>query len=234
LSIFRGWSYVNGDDRSYPIPDSTWYYADASPTNDVGEATALEVTKMNNLAMRETNPTDLDGALSYLDTFQDAIPLEELHTTVQPLQLDLSNLTRYLHFGKKSYLRNLIHEGPCYQALLLCWRSGQRSPIHDHAGSACALKVVQGKALETVFKRGPNGMIYACSSDIKGEGETVASFDADIHQISNLEPDGCDLVTLHIYSPPLLVMGKYSLTESIVTPWHETNYIPLCNDGAGI
>ena len=39
------------------------------------------------------------------------------------------------------------------------------------------------------------------------EGFICATQDQDIHQISNLQPGNADLVTLHIYSPPLLVMG---------------------------
>lgn len=35
----------------------------------------------------------------------------------------------------------------------------------------------------------------------------------DIHQVSNLQPNDAELVTLHVYSPPLFVMGTYSLTD---------------------
>ena len=35
--------------------------------------------------------------------------------------------------------------------------------------------------------------------------------------ISHMHTDHClDLVTLHVYSPPLLVMGQYSLTDPMV------------------
>ncbi len=36
-----------------------------------------------------------------------------------------------------------------------------------------------------------------------------------MHQISNLQAGAADLVTLHIYSPPLVRMGTYSLTDAI-------------------
>ena len=44
-------------------------------------------------------------------------------------------------------------------------------------------------------------------------GSVLASEDIDIHQVSNLQDGGAELVTLHVYSPPLLVMGTYSLTD---------------------
>jgi cysteine dioxygenase len=41
----------------------------------------------------------------------------------------------------------------------------------------------------------------------------LVSLDADMHQVSNLQPGDADLVTLHVYSPPLRQMGTYSLTS---------------------
>ena len=46
----------------------------------------------------------------------------------------------------------------------------------------------------------------------------------DIHQISNLQPGNADLVTLHLYSPPLLVMGQYSLTDPAVREFKDEVY----------
>ena len=43
----------------------------------------------------------------------------------------------------------------------------------------------------------------------------VGSEDEDLHQISNLQADAAELVTLHVYSPPLIMMGTYSLTDHL-------------------
>jgi cysteine dioxygenase len=107
-----------------------------------------------------------------------------------------------------------MNAGPAYHALIICWRGGQRSPIHDHVGSNCAVKVLRGVATETIFERGPNGMIYATGSRILNAGEVCASADSDIHQVSNLEANENDLITLHLYSPPLISMNVYSLIGS--------------------
>jgi hypothetical protein len=56
--------------------------------------------------------------------------------------------------------------------------------------------------------------------------------DQDIHQISNLQPDNVDLITLHIYSPPLLVMGQYSLLDPAVREFKDEVYV--FTEGAGI
>ena len=134
---------------------------------------------------------------------------------------------------RERYLRNLIYAGPAYQALVLCWRSGQRSPIHDHTGSSCGVKVISGVATETTFAVAPNDMVYALSSRHLPAGSTCASQDADVHQMSNLQPAGADLITLHIYSPALVYMNMYSIVAASV----ERFFDPINNEfvsGAGI
>jgi cysteine dioxygenase len=64
-------------------------------------------------------------------------------------------------------------------------------------------------------------MIYATESRQLSAGDSCASQDADVHQISNLQPEGTDLVTLHIYSPPLFRMNMYSLVEAKVVQFFD-------------
>jgi cysteine dioxygenase len=154
--------------------------------------------------------------LAHLDRHKDFVPLSELTHRLNDLSITLDDVRDYLHFGRDTYQRNLMHAGPGYHALILCWRSGQRSPIHDHRGSSCGVRILQGVATETIFRRAANGQVYAASSRELSAGEVCGSYDDDTHQMSNLQPAGFDLVTLHIYSPPLLKMGMYSLTDAAV------------------
>ncbi|MCM3875158.1 MAG: cysteine dioxygenase family protein [Thermoanaerobaculia bacterium] len=178
--------------------------------------------------------SSLDLLLEELDARRERIPLHELKRALGGLTITLEDVKQFVVFGDVTYRRNLVHTGPAYQALVLCWRNGQRSPIHDHQGSTCGVRVLQGTALETVFSRARNRMIYAERSRSIGPGTICATEDADIHQVSNLAEDGGDLVTLHVYSPPLLKMGTYSLFGTEVTAFQEPVYdIPLV-DGGGI
>lgn len=175
----------------------------------------------------------LGGAFADLDRYTGRIPLAALHRWLCETELDLADLERFARFHPERYQRNLAHSGPAYQALVLCWRNGQRSPIHDHSGSSCAVKVMLGAATETVFEHAPNGMVYPTTSRRLEAGFTCASQDADIHQISNLQGDDANLVTLHVYSPPLMTMNMYSLTDGAVQ-----NFFDPVNEefvgGAGI
>ena len=163
--------------------------------------------------MTETLPDVLRRLFEALDGHRDRIPLEDLADHLAATPLCFEDVEPHAYFGERTYRRNLLHAGPAYQALVLCWRNGQRSPIHDHRGSSCGVRVLRGVATETQFTLSPNGLILATHSRELAEGSVCASQDADIHQMSNLQAGGADLVTLHVYSPPLLRMGTYSLTD---------------------
>ena len=159
----------------------------------------------------------LKELLDTLDQYETRIPLEVLDDVLSRVELTCDCVHDQLIFHDDYYQRNLLHEGPAYQALVICWLNGQRSLIHDHVGSSCGVKVLRGEATETVFEWSENRMIYPTRTRMLEEGRVCAAQDMDIHQISNLQAGNRDLVTLHIYSPSLQRMGVYSLTDSKVT-----------------
>jgi cysteine dioxygenase len=169
-----------------------------------------------------------------LDRHPGRIPVADLERELQGLEIGWDDVARWVRFDDHTYRRNLMHEGPSYQALLLCWRSGQRSPIHDHRGSNCGVRVLKGVAIETVFERTPQGCVYATRSNELAPGAVCATQDMDIHQVSNLQEDRSDLVTLHVYSPPLLNMGTYSLFDTAVGEFLDPVHQELYVDGGGI
>jgi cysteine dioxygenase len=158
----------------------------------------------------------LSRLIEYLDRLTQRVPLDELEEILRSLNLSLEDVADYVHFHDTHYRRNLVRGGPWYHLLVLCWRSGQRSPIHNHAESTCGLKVLRGIATETKFEFTPSSLIKAVSSNDLHEGLITVSQDADMHQISNLQAPGRDLITLHIYSPPLLKMKTFSLTDGSI------------------
>ena len=171
--------------------------------------------------------------LSMLDRHAARVPLADLTAHLAGLALDLEQVGDYVRFDAERYRRNLLHEGPAYQALILCWRGGQRSPIHDHRGSSCGVRVLRGVATETVFARTRAGHVYAKHTREWPAGSVCGSQDSDIHQMSNLQPDE-DLVTLHVYSPPLLNMGIYSLTDIGRRELRDPVYASVFSGGEGI
>ena len=157
---------------------------------------------------------NLDALFVYLDGLDGRVPLAELTSRLTDVEIDCDDVAEFIRFSKKGYARNSLREGCWYHAWIMCWKNGQRSPIHDHAGSSCSVRVLRGTLTETIFERAPNGHVKAVfSRDLAADG-VCGSEDTDMHQISNLQAGAADLVTLHIYSPPLVRMGTYSLTDA--------------------
>jgi cysteine dioxygenase len=174
----------------------------------------------------------LDKWFEELDRHQERIPLDVLTRGLKRLRLDPAEIGPFIQFSPERYRRNLMRAGPAYHALVLCWRHGQRSPIHDHRGSACGVRVIRGEATETVYEMTEEGIVFPTRTRQLSEAYICATEDLDIHQLSNLQPGNGDLITLHIYSPPLLVMGQYSLNDSTMREFKDE--VHAFAEGAGI
>jgi DMSO/TMAO reductase YedYZ molybdopterin-dependent catalytic subunit len=182
---------------------------------------------------------NLDSLLRYLDGLDGRAALPELTDRLRRLELDEADVAGFIRFGESSYQRILVRAGRWYHLWVMCWKNGQRSPIHDHAASSCALRVLRGTATITDFAFAANGHVKALGSRDCPPGTVIGSQDGDLHQVSNLQAGSADLVTLHVYTPPLLRMGTYSLTDrtrgedvwvesrKVVTAWPENSETPL-------
>jgi cysteine dioxygenase len=93
-------------------------------------------------------------------------------------------------FSEKRYARNLVYKKDReFEIMIMCWKAGQRSSIHDHAGSLGGIRILQGELTECLFGRAANGMIKALSSADYAIEETRVEETSLIHQISNLQAE---------------------------------------------
>jgi cysteine dioxygenase len=160
-----------------------------------------------------TMSTKLDTLVRYLQSLRGPAEPTELSSVLKKIGLTCEDVAEHIRFADAQYQRNLVRAGRWYHLWVLCWKNGQRSPIHDHRGSGCVVQVLRGSLTQTNCEFAPNGHVKAVSSEDFSAGTFLISYDADTHQISNLQAGDADLVTLHVYSPPLLRMGTYSLTD---------------------
>jgi cysteine dioxygenase len=178
-----------------------------------------------------TASATLFDLIAYLDGLSGQAPLDELLDLLASVEVDPADVAEHVHFSAQGYTRNLVRAGTWYHLLVLCWKNGQRSPIHDHAGSSCGVRVLHGVLTETAFAFAPHGRVKAVGSRDLVAGSVCGSEDLDLHQVSNLQDDDADLVTLHVYSPPLRRMGTFSLTDD--TRGQEPMFLEYV-DAAGI
>lgn len=114
----------------------------------------------------------------------------------------LADVADFVEFDPATYARSTVYASDEVEILVLGWRPGQASAVHDHAGSTCGVKVLKGVASETRFEpAGAGGEPKVIGFERHVEGDVVAMADTDTHQIANLDSE--PLITLHCYAPPL-------------------------------
>ena len=152
--------------------------------------------------------------ISYLDSLSGRADLATLDRLLRSLNVTIDDLRLACTFGTRAYRRNTISKSANYELLALCWRSGHCTPIHDHFGVSCAFRVVHGTGTEIRFKPTPSGLTCPVATNPMPPGYVCSAQEEDIHQIANMQAAGQDLVTLHIYSPPISKMRTYRFTTS--------------------
>ncbi len=154
-------------------------------------------------------PFSLQDLVVELESQSTAPTLEQLNQWLRLVKIGQEELAPYLGFKDGNYWRHRICRNDSVEMLVLCWRPGQRTPIHDHNGSHGAVMIQQGLLWETTFTfDSAKGLAYASGREY-GAGEVTVAAVPDIHQLGNPDVSGQDLVTIHIYAPPLGVLKTY-------------------------
>ncbi|KAJ3169462.1 hypothetical protein HDU88_000651 [Geranomyces variabilis] len=144
------------------------------------------------------------------------------------------------HDPSKPYTRSLLDDGNgFFNLMVLVWTPGGASPVHDHAGSHCLMKVLDGELAETLYsvpqpaedERVDSGNEDACSTSSSSGGDDesrhgmrvrrlgrLATGDVayihdriGLHKIANPSPSK-RAVSLHLYTPPFEFCRTYNET----------------------
>ncbi|HEX3557798.1 MAG TPA: cysteine dioxygenase family protein [Pyrinomonadaceae bacterium] len=173
-------------------------------------------------ATRERPPrltlASLAGRLAALDRRPE---LPEVNEWMREVEVGQDELRPHVGFKEGTYARHRVRLCEHAELLVLCWRPGQRTPIHDHAGSFGAVRVLRGVMWETLFEMDESsGLLYKSSREWT-PGQVTGADIPDIHQLGNPDISGQDLITLHLYSPPLTSLNVYKVgrRESVNTLW---------------
>lgn len=146
-----------------------------------------------------------------------AVPsMEDTQRLIEQTDISREEITPYLGFKTGNYSRHRVMKNEFVEMLVLCWKPGQRTPIHDHNGAHGAVFVHKGILWETTFEYDTEkGLRYESHRELRAGGLTGSEI-PDIHQLGNPDVSGRDLVTIHIYAPPLGVLKTYKLGSSTI------------------
>ncbi len=169
------------------------------------------------LVLRPTTAPISDAFRDLFDALDDepGLPtLARIEHGLAHVSLDLADVLPHTGSDRRTYVRTLVHATERYQVLVMCWLPGQVSPVHDHGGSACGVRVVQGAATETLYTVAADGFADAVAARVFHAGDVVVAADADVHTLGNVAAPGRErwpvaLVTVHVYAPALVNSRKY-------------------------
>lgn len=157
------------------------------------------------------NFTNLQSLVEVLRQQLEPLEQGELHSDthishiselLKEVRINPQEWQQYATFRKGRYTRTLVGFDNKFVALLLCWERGQRSPIHDHSGASCWVKMLSGSLQEVKYQQGASGKLdeigqeQFMKDDVSYMNDTLG-----LHQIINPSNDE-PAVSLHIYSPP--------------------------------
>lgn len=169
------------------------------------------------------SPKSLDGSsitfsglIERLNSQTNPPTLEQLNSWLSNVEIYDFDLQPYIGFKEGNYWRHRVCRNEAVEMLVICWRPGQKTPIHDHNGSHGVVRVHHGLMSETIFTYdNQQGLCFDSSRECP-LGTVTGADVPDIHQLGNPESSGQDLITVHVYAPPLGVLKTYKLGSSQV------------------
>ncbi|MDH3591554.1 MAG: cysteine dioxygenase family protein [Planctomycetota bacterium] len=130
-----------------------------------------------------------------------ALTPAEMTAVAKSVDLGAVQLDGCCQFNPERYVRNTIHLNDHFELVVICWMPGQESSIHDHGVSQCLYLIVEGEMVEERFRRVEGAMPEPTDERRFGPGDITIAAGEDVHRIANRADS--NLVTIHIYSPPL-------------------------------
>lgn len=156
-----------------------------------------------------SNDFSLPALVKALESQTSVPALEQIYDWLETANISSEELQPYIGFKDGNYWRHRVCRNEFVEMLVLCWRPGHRTPIHDHNGSHGGVKVHEGPLWETVFTYDEEKGLEYKSAREYAAGAVTGSDIPDIHQLGNPDVSERDLITIHVYAPPLGVLHTY-------------------------
>ena len=121
---------------------------------------------------------------------------------IRTMHVPTSVFEDYCSWSEECYTRNCIVENEKFELILLCWGEGQITPIHNHGGEECWVKVIEGEFKETIYQMDEVGELKAVRSAISTSNDITYMIDfMGFHSLENLSSKRS--MSLHLYAKPI-------------------------------
>lgn len=127
--------------------------------------------------------------------------IPKIRKMIENFAINPKEWKQYCKWDLSHYTRNLVAYDEHFTLLLLCWNKGQMSPIHDHAGSSCWVKVLEGELTEELYDVVDNKPVFKGSSTLLQDSVAYIDDTLGVHRMGNASLE-THTITLHCYAPP--------------------------------
>jgi cysteine dioxygenase len=125
---------------------------------------------------------------------------------------------KYSFFCDLKYARNLIEITEQFELMVICWKPGQESPIHNHSGQRCWMAILEGDMEEVYY-------FYDELHQVLREGQRqihpqgTVGFITDEIALHKVRPANkfSHGITMHLYSKPIPFSSIYCPVTGTVT-----------------
>ncbi|KAJ9081895.1 hypothetical protein DSO57_1010105 [Entomophthora muscae] len=157
-------------------------------------------------------PRDMDELVTLIREELGEFGLDSKHVDIDRIKKLMENYSsncqdwqKYAHFDNSKYTRNLVDSGNgSFNLLVLAWGPGQASPIHDHAGSHCVMKILDGQLQESLYdwpEADNTPMHCTRTTNYQPNQVTYMHDKLGLHRVGNTT--NANSLSLHLYTPPI-------------------------------
>lgn len=144
-------------------------------------------------------------AITSIEEFVDALTEGERTTfgsLLKAANLRPHQFSKYAVFSDKSYTRNCIAHNQEFELMLLCWQPHQVTPIHDHGGEECWVKIIEGEFTETIYQDCAENNLKPIRKNKASAGDITYMIDfMGYHSLKN--ESNKPSMSLHLYAKPI-------------------------------
>lgn len=148
--------------------------------------------------MKSDLPNCIQGIISELEQ-HDTINSNIISDIISKAKISQRDFDRYAYFNhpfSESYGRNLIFDNGNFKIMLMSWRAGDFTAIHNHGYTEWGCVYFFGNATHRLYEM-VNGWLKLVRSDCFEKGQCAPVCGELTHLMGNAESK--DFTTLHIY-----------------------------------
>ena len=124
---------------------------------------------------------------------------ESVHGVVSECDIGIEDLEDWIDYDypvSDSYGRKMVHDGGFFEVMVMCWRPGDYSAIHDHGKAEFGAVKIFGDVEHAIFKLEDQKFTTISRERVKS-GTTLKVTPSLIHQMGNHGES--NFFTLHVY-----------------------------------